>query len=88
MNFDLLVETLNYKLVASQNRCLNSTEILILRGIWQDRTYNEIARQEGYSPGYFANVVAPELCRRLSKLIGKRVNKKKLSGNDRTLHLI
>ncbi|MGK7876733.1 MAG: AAA-like domain-containing protein [Xenococcaceae cyanobacterium] len=76
MNLDSLLEIVNRKLLAFQERPLNSTEILILRGIWQYQTYNEIAKQEGYSPGYFTNVVAPELCRRLSKLIGKRVTKK------------
>jgi hypothetical protein len=60
----------------SQNRPLNSAEILILGGIWQYQTYSQIAQDAGYSPGYFTNVVAPELLRRLSKLIGQRVTKK------------
>lgn len=76
MNLDSLLEIINYKLLESQNRPLNSTEILILRGIWQYQTYNQIAQKAGYSPGYFTNVVAPELCQRLSKLVGKRVTKK------------
>ncbi|MGK7872413.1 MAG: hypothetical protein AB4426_03600 [Xenococcaceae cyanobacterium] len=61
MNLDSLLEIVNRNLLESQNRPLNSTEILILRGIWQYRTYNQIALDEGYSPGYFTNVVAPEL---------------------------
>lgn len=76
MKLDSLLEILNHKLLASQNRPLSSTEILILRGIWQYQTYNQIAQAGGYSPGYFTNVVAPELCQRLTKLIGKRVTKK------------
>ncbi len=76
MNLDLLVEILNRQLLETQNRPLNSTEILILRGIWQYQTYSKIAQEGGYSPGYFTNVVAPELCQRLSKLIGQRVTKK------------
>lgn len=76
MNLDALIEILNGKLIASQSRCLNATEILLLRGIWQYRTYTEIAQQEDYSKGYISNVVAPGLCRRLSDLIGKRVTKK------------
>ncbi|MGK7916555.1 MAG: AAA-like domain-containing protein [Prochloraceae cyanobacterium] len=76
MNLDRLLEIVNRQLIESQNRPLNSRENIILRGIWQYQTYNQIALEQGYSPGYFSNVVAPELCRRLSQLIGQRVTKK------------
>ncbi len=76
MNLDSLLEIVNRKLVESQNRPLNATEVLVLQGIWQYQTYSQIAQKEGYSPGYFTNVVAPELCKHLSGLIGRRVTKK------------
>jgi hypothetical protein len=76
MNFDFLVEVLRCKLLESQNRPLNPTEILILRGIWQYQTYQEIADENGYSAGYLTNVAAPELYQRLSALIGQRITKK------------
>ncbi len=76
MNLEPILDVINRKLMQSQNRPLNSTEILVLRGIWQYKTYNEIARDAGYTPGYFTNVVAPELFRQLSKLIKQPVKKK------------
>ena len=76
MILDSLLEILNRQLLETQNRPLNATEILILRGIWQYQTYSKIAQEGGYSSGYFTNVVAPELCRRLSEVIGQRVTKK------------
>lgn len=76
MNLDSLIDIVNRKLVESRNRPLSSTEILILRGIWEYQTYNKIAEYGGYSAGYLTNVVAPELCQRLSNLIGQRVTKK------------
>ncbi|MDZ8260747.1 AAA-like domain-containing protein [Nostoc sp. ChiQUE01b] len=76
MNLDYLFEIVDRLLIESHNRPLNSTENLILRGIWQYRTYNQMAIEAGYSPGYFTNVVAPELFGRLSKIIGQRVTKK------------
>ncbi len=76
MNLDNLFSIVDRLLIESHNRPLNSTEKLILRGIWQYRTYQQMAIEAGYSPGYFTNVVAPELFERLSKLIGQRVNKK------------
>ena len=76
MNLDRLLEIVDRQLIESQNRPLNFTEIIILQGIWQYKTYNQIAIEAGYSPGYFTTNVAPELYQRLSKLIGQRVTKK------------
>jgi hypothetical protein len=76
MNVDPLFESLNRELTASQSRPLNPAETLLLRGIWQYQTYNQIAEEVGYSPGYLTNVVAPELLHRLSNLIGQRLTKK------------
>nr|WP_313934807.1 AAA-like domain-containing protein [Nostoc sp. FACHB-152] len=76
MDFELLLEIINRKLVDSRNRPLTPTETLIIQGIWQYQTYNQMAIDGGYSPGYLTNVVAPQLCQRLSELLGKRVTKK------------
>lgn len=76
MNLNYLFETIDFRLIESQNRPLSSAETVILRGIWQYETYNQIAIEAGYSPGYFTNVVAPELYKRLSTVVGQRVTKK------------
>ncbi|HEY9771743.1 MAG TPA: AAA-like domain-containing protein [Coleofasciculaceae cyanobacterium] len=76
MNLDHLLEIVDRQLVNNQDRPLNSTQIMILRGIWQYKTYNQMAMEADYSPGYFTTVVAPELYQRLSNLIGQRVTKK------------
>lgn len=76
MHLDCLLEIINQQLIESQKRLLTATEILILHGIWEYKTYNQIAINAGYSPGYFSNVVAPELYQRLSEIIGQRVTKK------------
>ena len=76
MKLDCILKIVNRQLIESQNRPLHSTEILVLQGIWKYQTYNQIALEEGYSPGYLTTVVAPGLWRRLSKLIGQRVTKK------------
>ncbi|MDY6783259.1 MAG: AAA-like domain-containing protein [Cyanobacteriota bacterium] len=76
MNLDCLLDIIDRQLIESRNHPLSSTEMLVLRGIWQYKTYNQIAMDAGYSPGYFTNVVAPELLGRLSTLVGQRVTKK------------
>ena len=75
-NLDSLIDIFNNKLLAAQNRPLSPSEIVILRGIWKYQTYNRIAMDAGYSPGYFTNVVAPELFKRLSQIIEQRITKK------------
>ena len=75
-DLDSLIDILHHKLLAAQQRPLNPTEIMILRGIWKYQTYNKIAIEAGYSPAYFTNVVAPELFKRLSQITGKRITKK------------
>jgi hypothetical protein len=76
MNVDILCEKLSRELMAHQTRSLSSVETLLLRGIWQDQTYSQIAEAVGYSSGYLTNVVAPELLHRLSALLGQRLTKK------------
>ncbi|KST66952.1 AAA-like domain-containing protein [Mastigocoleus testarum] len=76
MNLDCLLEIVDSKLIENQDRPLNPTEILIMRGIWKYWTYSQMAVEAGYSTGYFTNVAAPELFGRLSKVIGQRVTKK------------
>lgn len=76
MNLDHLLEIIDCRLIENQNRPLNTTQVMILRGIWQYKTYNQIAMEADYSPGYFTTVVAPELYHQLSKLVGQRITKK------------
>ncbi|MUG95677.1 serine/threonine protein kinase [Scytonema sp. UIC 10036] len=76
MTLDSLLAIVNHKLLETQNRPLNDTETLILRGIWQSQTYGQMAQAGGYSPGYLTNVVAPGLCQKLSLIVGRRVTKK------------
>ena len=76
MKFEEIREILNRQLLKLENRCLNDTEQLLLRGLWQKKNYQEIAQENGYSSSYLANVVAPGLYDRVSQLIGEPLNKK------------
>ncbi len=76
MTLEAILEIINRQLIATQNHPLSSTEVMVVRGIWQYQTYGQMAQAAGYSSGYLTNVVAPELCRRLSAVVGKRVTKK------------
>jgi hypothetical protein len=76
MDFELFQGIINQKLIEINDRPLNPTETLVLQGIWRHETYLQIAQQEGYSPGYLTNVVAPDLLMRLSALVDQKLTKK------------
>ena len=76
MNLEEVQNLLNNQLLNRQNRCLNNAEVIVLRGVWQKQTYHQMAQKENYSSSYLANVVAPELYRRISELTERRVTKK------------
>ncbi|NER05829.1 MAG: serine/threonine protein kinase [Okeania sp. SIO3C4] len=76
MKLDFIVETINRKLLETNNHPLNTTEVIILQGIWENKTYNIVAEETSYSSSYLSNVIAPELFRRISDIIGQRVTKK------------
>lgn len=76
MNLEEVQYLLNNYLLNRENRCLNNAEVTVLRGIWQKQTYHQMAEKEGYSPSYLANIVGPELYRRVSEVTERRVTKK------------
>ncbi|ACB53450.1 conserved hypothetical protein [Crocosphaera subtropica ATCC 51142] len=76
MNLDYILQIIDSRLTEKFNQTLNPVEILILQGIWEEKTYSKIALEKGYSPGYLTNVVAPEMYQKLAKLTGERLTKK------------
>uniref|UniRef100_B8HZ95 WD-40 repeat protein n=1 Tax=Cyanothece sp. (strain PCC 7425 / ATCC 29141) TaxID=395961 RepID=B8HZ95_CYAP4 len=56
-------------------RPLTDVETLILRGAWEQNTYEEIAESTGYSDSYLRKDVGPKLWRDLSLVLGEPVSK-------------
>ena len=75
-DFELIVNNLNILFTEKYNRSLNTVEELLLKAVWQQKTYSEIAKENNYSPNYFSNVVAPKLFKQLSMLVERDVTKK------------
>ena len=74
--FEQVVDRLDTLFLDRYNRSLATVEISILKGIWQSKTYGEIAHESNYSPDYITNVAAPKLLKKLSELVGSRITKK------------
>lgn len=76
IEFELAIHILDVLLREKHERSLSTVEKLLLEGIWQHKTYSEIAKENNYSSDYFSNVAAPKLLKQLSKLVRCRVTKK------------
>ena len=76
MNFELVIRQINQQFMAINENSASDVEILILQGIWENLSYGAIAHQNDYSPEYLANVAAPKLYKKLSKLLNQKVTKK------------
>lgn len=70
----IFVEALVYEKTGEH---LNDLQLLILSESWQEtkRTYDEMAREAGYSTNYIKQVVGPKLWKLLSEAFGEKVTK-------------
>ena len=69
-----LTETANYCLEKCKENFLNPAERLVLEAAWIDVSYEQIAREYGYSPSYLTKV-ASKLWRQLFEYFDRKVNK-------------
>ncbi|WP_019503667.1 hypothetical protein [Pleurocapsa sp. PCC 7319] len=76
LNLELIIYTLDLLFFEMCDQSLGTAEVLILKGVWQNKTYSQIAIENNYSADYFTNVAAPKLFKKLSKLIKCRITKK------------
>lgn len=76
LSLEQIIDTLNIDFLEMYDRPLITVEILLLEGIWQNKTYGEIALENNYSSTYLTNVAAPKLFKRLSQLLKCRITKK------------
>lgn len=74
---DQVLECIDTFLVAKTGHSLSYIQKAILWASWQDepKTYDQIAKENGYSANYIKQGVAPKLWRLLSKACGEKVNK-------------
>ncbi|MCL2934636.1 MAG: AAA-like domain-containing protein [Trichodesmium sp. MAG_R03] len=76
LDINVVLETINLRLPQISYSPLSIIEIQILKGIWRDYTYNQIALEKNYSCSYITNIVAPSLLKKLSCLIDQKVSKR------------
>jgi WD40 repeat protein len=75
MNFEQALEVANTEVSAKFGRRLSDVETAILKGAWQNQTYEQIAQTSGYSVSYLTRDIGPKLWKLLSQALGKMVSK-------------
>jgi hypothetical protein len=76
MDFDRGLEVADEAIFLRTGRRLSQIEVSVLRGCWQEQTYEVIADQTGYSVSYLNRTVAPKLWQTLSDALNEKVGKK------------
>ncbi|MDX2229546.1 MAG: pentapeptide repeat-containing protein [Leptolyngbyaceae cyanobacterium bins.349] len=78
MEFEPGLQVIDDMVFMRTGRRLSPVEIAVLRGCWQEQTYDQIADTTGYSIGYLNRTVAPKLWQTLSDSFGEKTGKKNL----------
>ena len=69
-------QTIDGLIVRQTGKHLSDLEVLILEGAWEDKTYEEIAEDKGYSSSYLSKDVGSRLWHNLSLALSEKVSKK------------
>ncbi|GAB4236662.1 MAG: NB-ARC domain-containing protein [Elainellaceae cyanobacterium] len=74
-DFEQIVDIANAAMIDKTGRPLKDIEVILLRGAWQNQTYEQIAEAAGYSSHYLARNIAPKFWRSLSRALEEPVSK-------------
>ncbi|SKB16150.1 hypothetical protein PL11201_80460 [Planktothrix sp. PCC 11201] len=72
---DEALEVANKSFYDKFQRYVSDVETIIFRGSWQDKTYQQIANDSGYSLDYFRGDAGNKFWQKLSEALGEKVKK-------------
>ena len=75
MEFEQALKVANTAVSAKFGRHLGDVETAILKGAWQNQTYEEIAETSGYSISYLTRDIGPKFWKLLGQALGETVSK-------------
>ncbi len=76
MDLSQALSIVNQAMLARFDRGLSDVETAIVKGAWQNQTYEKIAEVFGYSNSYLSRDVGPKFWKILSQALGEPVSKK------------
>jgi WD40 repeat protein len=75
MDFEEAYDVADAAVFSRKERHLTAAEVTVLRGTWNNQSYEEIAKHSRYSLNYLKRDVGPKFWRMLSETLGEEVNK-------------
>ncbi|NJO40978.1 MAG: WD40 repeat domain-containing protein [Cyanobacteria bacterium CRU_2_1] len=75
MNVEQALDVVNIAMSARFGRQLTDVETAIFEGAWHDLTYEQIAKQSGYSVRYVKGDIGAKIWKQLSQALGEPVSK-------------
>ncbi len=75
MNWELILQTIDSLVFAKVGRHLKDVEIVILRGAWEAKTYEQMQENCKYSLSYIKQAAAPRLWKLLSEILEEDLSK-------------
>ncbi len=78
MNSEEAFKVADAVVLAKTGKHLTETQTAVFKGTWQNKTYEDIAKEHNFSPGYLKKDIGPKLWRLLSHEQGNKVTKKNL----------
>lgn len=75
MNLEEVVKAIDTAVFTKTGRHLNEVEIILLRGAWQGKTYEQMVETCQYSLAYLKQAAGPKLWKLLSEALGEDVSK-------------
>ncbi len=76
MDLSQALRVANQAMLAQFDRGLRDVETAIVKGSWENQTYEKIAEVSGYSDSYLRRDIGPKLWKILSQALGEPVGKK------------
>ncbi|WP_416671202.1 WD40 domain-containing protein [Egbenema bharatensis] len=75
IEFDQVIPIVNNILQGKCDRPLSDLEVELLRGAWDNLTYDEIAARSGYSLNYLQRDMGPKFWKLLGRSVGQKLSK-------------
>ena len=77
--FENALDKFNNLVASKRGKSLSKAEVTVIRGIWQEKSYTEIADSSDYTVNYLQRTLAPKMFKELTRSLGEgEINKNTL----------
>ena len=74
--FEDILEKFNILVTSRRGKSLSKAEMVLIKGIWEEKSYTEIAKNSDYAFNYLHTTLAPRFFKQLTRILGEgEINK-------------